>query len=275
MAFQTWQIGLDIQNGKLCALGIQRRRNGWQLRHWWQHALPQDTLRNGMLQRPAELISVLQQWRKQLPRHISLRVGFPPQLVLQRFIELPRQPLREPERNSYVAAAARRFFPIELEALALDYREAVQPVGQICVTAARREALDFWLDSLGQAGLLPQILELTPAALYSLSQALALDPMATLVHRLADHWLWFAPENKQQPWGWCNFDEAESYGMLCQRYLGTPSPAYYSSTEPDPLPDNTRHLLPLDALQLMQPPLPHCTGAFALAAGLALRPEDV
>lgn len=77
MAFQTWQVGLDIQNGQLCALGIQRRRNGWQLRHWWQHTLPQDTLRNGLVQRPDAIVALLQRWRRQLPSRISLRVGFP------------------------------------------------------------------------------------------------------------------------------------------------------------------------------------------------------
>ncbi|WNN44645.1 pilus assembly protein PilM [Winslowiella toletana] len=274
MAFQTWQIGLDIQNGQLCALGIQRRRNGWQLRHWWQHALPKDTLRNGALQRSAELTAVLQCWRKQLPRHISLRVGFPPQLVLQRQIDLPRQPLREPERNSYVRAAARRFFPIELDALALDYRESPDYPGQLCVTAARREMLEQWLACLAQAELLPQVFELTAAALRSLALALALDQAATLVHRLADHWLWFSPQDKQQPCGWCTLDDAADYRALRQRYLPAATVIYYSALEADSLPEGARDLLPLDALQLMQPPLPHSSGSFALAAGLALRPED-
>lgn len=50
MAFQRWQIGLDIQNGKLCTVAIQRRRQGWQLRHWQQQTLPDDALKNGVLQ---------------------------------------------------------------------------------------------------------------------------------------------------------------------------------------------------------------------------------
>ncbi|MFS2221824.1 pilus assembly protein PilM [Pantoea sp. B65] len=274
MAFQTWQIGLDIQNGQLCALGIQRRRNGWQLRHWWQHALPQDTLRNGVLQRPAELTAVLRCWRKHLPRQVSLRVGFPPQLALQHHLDLPRQRLSEPERSSYVRAAARQFFPLEPDALTLDYRELSDSPGQICITAARREMLEQWLACFSRAGLLPQIFELTATALRSLSLALALEPTATLVHRLADHWLWFAPQNTRQPCGWCSYAEAADYPTLRMRYLPASSVIYYSAVDADLLPENARDLLPLDALQLMQAPLPRCSGCFALAAGLALRPED-
>lgn len=38
---QAWQVGLDIQIDCVRAVAAQRRRNGWQLHHWWQQALPQ------------------------------------------------------------------------------------------------------------------------------------------------------------------------------------------------------------------------------------------
>ncbi|WP_345829284.1 pilus assembly protein PilM [Erwinia sp. HDF1-3R] len=274
MAFQTWQVGLDIQNGQLCALGIQRRRNGWQLRHWWQHALPQDTLTHGLLQRPQAVIALLQRWRRQLPYHISLRVGFPPQLVLQRHIDLPPVQLREPERSSYITAAASRFFPIELEKLALDYRQPTGSASQFCVTAARREALQNWLDCLEQARLTPQVMELSPSALFALSQTLSLDPAVTLIHRLADHWLWFAPQRAGQRWGWCSREEANDFSALRTRHFAQEAAFYYSTVEQDALPDGAKWLNPLDAIPLKQAPLPVYPGAFSLAAGLALRPED-
>ncbi|WP_034917594.1 pilus assembly protein PilM [Erwinia sp. 9145] len=272
MAFQTWQVGLDIQNGQICALGIQRRRNGWQLRHWWQHALPQDTLTQGRLQRPEPLVALLQRWRKQLPHQISLRVGFPPQLVLQRQINLPHPELREPERSSYITAAARRFFPIELEALAIDYRQQKE---QVYVTATQREAMQSWLACLAQADLTPQVLELTPAALYALAETLALDPAAALVHRLSDHWLWYSAALAGQRWGWCSSAQAPDFETLKALHLPEIPSVFYSSAGASAPPENTTPLNPLDATTLKQPPLPVHAGAFTLAAGLALRPEDV
>ncbi|WP_437612683.1 pilus assembly protein PilM [Erwinia sp. V71] len=273
MVFSPWQIGLDIQNGQLCALGIQRRRSGWQLRHWWRHDLPPDTLRHGALQRAAELTRVLQCWRKHLSRHISLRVGLPPQLALQCQIALPPQPLAEPALGLYVRAAARRFFPVELDALALDYRAMPAQPGQLCVTAARREMLEQWLTCFTAAGLLPQVFELNTAAMCALAQVLALEEGTALVHRLNDHWLWFAPQ-LAQPCGWCSHDDATDYAALRQRYLPDVALIYYSAAEQESLPDGARELLPLAALQQLQPPLPAWSGSFAQATGLALRPED-
>ncbi|WP_414147977.1 pilus assembly protein PilM [Erwinia sp. BNK-24-b] len=272
MAFQTWQVGLDIQNGQLCALAIQRRRNGWQLRHWWQHALPHDTLSNGLVQRPEPLIPLLRQWRRQLPRQISLRVTFPVQLVLQHPLELPQTPLHEPERSSYIAAAAKRFFPIEPDKLALDYRAEANG-SRLWLTAARLEAVQAWLTCLSTAGLRPQVLELAPAALFALAQHLQLAPQAALVHRLPDHWLWYCA--RQQPeWGWCPAHEASDLARLRERHLADVPTFYYSSALAEALPAEATWLNPLEAFAFKQPPLPLFTGTFALAAGLALRPGD-
>ncbi|WP_312045889.1 pilus assembly protein PilM [Erwinia sp.] len=273
MAFQTWQVGLDIQNGQLCALGIQYRRNGWQLRHWWQHALPHDTLTNGLVQRPTPLIPLLQQWRKRLPRQISLRVGFPARLALQHALPLPQTSLREPERSRYITAAAKRFFPIEPEKLALDYRQSATDGEQLWLTAARQDAVHVWLSGLNAAGLHPQVLELAPAALFALAQSLQLNREAVLVHRLPDHWLWFGT-GLQPQWGWCPAHDATHLTMLREKYLADAGPFYYSSAFPEALPDDALWLDPLAAFAFKALPLPAYSGAFALAAGLALRPED-
>ncbi len=274
MAFQAWQIGLDIHNGQLCALGVQRRRGGWQLRHWWQHVLPHNTVANGVLQRSPALMTALQCWRKQLPRHISLRIGFPPQGVLQRQVALPAPALREPELKRYVTAMARRLFPIAPEMLALDYRMSPEDSHQLCITAARQDVLLQWLECLGEAGLVPQVLELTPTALGSLAQALRLKPGIILVHQLPDHWLWYFPDNASQPLGWCLHEHGLDFPALRQRYFSQASGILLSMHEPGVLPTGVHALSPFDALHIMHPPLPCHSGAFSLATGLALREED-
>lgn len=272
MAFQKWQIGLDIHNGQLCALGIQRRRNGWQLRHWWHHPLPQDTLRQGVLQSSPELLSILTRWRKMLPRHYRLCIGLPPQLVMQRPLALPVQSLREPDLGRYIHAAARRLFPLQPETLALDYRLFSDKPGQLCVTAVRREVLQQWQQILAAAGLQPQVFELSWAALALLAGMLKPEAGTVLVHRLPDQWLWYAPTQREQPFG-CLPAEGCNLQQLQQLYFPDVRSIWYSSCHGDQ-PDSVIALNPFSALQLMQPPLPAMPSAFALACGLALRPED-
>src|SRR5690606_13378600 len=85
----TWNVGLDIQSHSLRAVAAQRRRGGWQLRHWWQKELPYAVLRDGYLDQSESLIPLLRQWRTRLPRHISLRIALPVQRVLQHVIPAP------------------------------------------------------------------------------------------------------------------------------------------------------------------------------------------
>jgi len=117
-------------------------------------------------------------------------------------------------------------------------------------------------------------MELTPSALFALSQTLSLDPAVTLIHRLADHWLWFTPQRAGQRWGWCSREEATDFSALRNRHFAQETAFYYSAVEQDALPDGARWLNPLDAIPLKQAPLPVNPGALSLAAGLALRPED-
>lgn len=272
MAFQKWQIGLDIHNGQLCALGVQRRRNGWQLRHWWHHPLPQDTLRQGVLQSSPELLSVLTRWRKMLPRHYRLCVGLPPQLVMQRPLALPPQSLREPDLGRYIHAAARRLFPLEPESLTLDYRPFSDKPSQLCVTAVRRDVLQQWQSVLAEAGVQPEVFELSWAALQMLAMLLKPLPGTVLVHRLPDQWLWYAPGEQQPAFG-CAVADGSDLAQLRLHAFPEARALWYSSDMGDE-PDRVTPLNPLHALQLMQPPLPVQPSRFALACGLALRPED-
>ncbi len=268
MAFQRWQIGLDIQNGQLCALGIERRRHGWQLRHWWQQALPHDTLRNGVLQTSALLQEMLTRWQRHLPKRYSLRVGLPPQLVLQRTLPLPETSLREPALSRYVAASAPRLFPVEASTLSLDYRLA-GAANQLQVTAARREVITQWLSPLLQAGLRPDVFELSSLALMQVAMRLPLQPQQLLVHPLGEHWLWtIAGEDATSG--------ASSDALtLAHLYETFPQIKTVFCTSPHLLPEaEVQRVKPLALLRYRQAPLPAQEGDFAIALGLALRPED-
>lgn len=273
MAFQKWQVGLDIQNGQLCALGIQRRRNGWQLRHWWQHALPHDTLSHGALQCSPTLLAILRRWRKHLPRAFSLRVGFPPQAVMQRAVPAPSLQLREPELGRYATAAAERLFPLAASELALDYQAAAQPQPRLYLTAARQSVLQRWLSILTQAGLAPDVIEPTSGALARVGETLRLTEEAALIHQLSDHWLWYLPGEPETASGWVPgilSTDSEQLRLLLPRAREW----WFSANVSAELLTGMQPLQPLSLLQFMQPPLPANGGMFTLALGLALRPEE-
>lgn len=273
MAFQKWQVGLDIQNGQLCALGIQRRRHGWQLRHWWRHALPHDILSHGALQGSPQLIALLRHWRRQLPRSVSLRVGFPSQAVLQRYLPAPVQTLREPALGRYAAAAAERLFPLASSELALDYRDVSLPQRHLCLTAARRSVLQQWLSTLKQAGLTPDVVELTCGALVTVGKLMRLPEDAALIHQLSDHWLWYMPAQPEAVSGWAPGTLSMESEALAQILPGARHLWFSASLSGETL-AGMQPLQPLSLLQLMQPPLPDSSGCFTLALGLALRAED-
>lgn len=268
MAFQRWQIGLDIQNGQLCALAIERRRHGWQLRHWWQQPLPHDTLRNGVLQTSPLLQHMLTRWQRHLPRRYSLRVGLPPQLVLQRTLPMPQASLREPALSRYVAASAQRLFPVEPAALSLDYRPATD-ASQLYVTAARREAIAQWLEPLQQSGLRPDVFELSSLSLAQVAMRLPSHLNPVLIHPLNDHWLWVQAGDAM-----ASGAAAEPLTLALLQARFPQAGAYYcTSAEALPQPEVTL-CQPFSLLHYLLPPQPEHDGDFAIALGLALRPED-
>ncbi|MEQ9940911.1 pilus assembly protein PilM [Pectobacterium aroidearum] len=282
MAYHIWRVGLDIQNGFMRALAVQRRRDGWQLRHWWQCPLPDDTLRTGSLHHTEALCEALRTWRRLLPAHISLRVGFPAQLILQQHLPMPDRRLQEPGRSLYIETIAARKLPVSSESLAIDYREDPQEQGSLLVTAARRQEIDNWLTCLNSAGLRPDVLDVSTCALRMMAQLAGLESNRLLLHRLLDAWLWVSPLNHAFHSGVIHLDElnseADILSIVSTRYQhDIDNIAYYSGISPD-LPHQKADILqtwsPLTVFSHLQPPLPRFPPAFAIAGGLALRPED-
>ncbi|AIR70325.1 type IV pilus biogenesis protein PilM [Dickeya fangzhongdai] len=304
MAYPIWQVGLDIQNGFMRALAVQRRRHGWQLRHWWQLPLPGGTLSGGSLHHPAALCTVLRQWRQELPRFVSLRLGFPASRVLQQRLALPDRRLREPRRGEYIGKMAAKALPIGGDDLALDYRPDPQTPNTLLVTAARQTELNIWLHCLRDAGLQPDAVDITPCALRCMAAQAGLATDRLLLHRFDDHWLWVAPLAEPLAFGTFYPDDIYSDDIYSDdiysddissrsdgvakspdvlKYVSTcyqnnaSHQAYLSASAPEYLQQLPATLIPwspLSAFERQQPPLPTFPAAFAIAGGLAMRPED-
>lgn len=282
MAYHVWRIGLDIQNGFMRALAVQRRRRGWQLRCWWQFPLPDDTLRAGSLHHTDALCEALLTWRRLLPRHISLRVGFPAQSVLQQRFPAPDRRLQGAGRHEYIETMAARKLPISSDSLALDYRADPHAADSLLITAARRHELDSWLACLHRADLQPEVIELSSCAIHCMAQFAGLQGEPLFLHRLTDCWLWISPLNHAFQCGVIQPDELRGgddiLSVVSARYPdGAGSSVYYSSSLPDAAgqrSDALRMWSPLAAFNHMQPPVPDFPSAFVIAGGLALRPED-
>ncbi|WKV49364.1 type IV pilus biogenesis protein PilM [Dickeya fangzhongdai] len=294
MAYPIWQVGLDIQDGFMRALAVQRRRHGWQLRHWWQLPLPGGTLSGGSLHHPTALCTVLRQWRQELPRFVSLRLGFPASRVLQQRLALPDRRLREPRRGEYIGKMAAKALPVSGDDLALDYRPDPQTPNTLLVTAARQTELNIWLHCLRDAGLQPDAVDITPCALRCMAAQAGLATDRLLLHRFDDHWLWAAPLREPLAFGTFYPDDIHSDDMSSRsdsvakpadvlKYVSTcyqnnaSHQAYLSASAPEYLQQLPATLIPwspLSAFERQQPPLPTFPAAFAIAGGLAMRPED-
>ncbi|MGE4989892.1 type IV pilus biogenesis protein PilM [Yersinia enterocolitica] len=289
MYTQYWQVGLDIQMEAIRALAVVRRRYGWQLRYWWHQTLPYGAVREGILQQPDVVSDKLKLLRKQLPRHISLRIALPAQRILQQSIPAPDRRLREPEREGFIHAVASKLFPLSSQELALDYRAVSER--ELLITAARQSEVRQWQECLQQADLPSHIIDITPCALRYMAMAAGLVGPYWLVHRLAHEWLWVsssdmpfifgvvAIETDDAPEGGSNMLNPLSILLtqLRTQYSALSDKAvkvYYSSIMGEPSPENTALWSPFAAFTQYQPPLPSSPAAFTLAGGLALRPVD-
>ncbi len=282
MAFRRWQVGLEIGNGAVRALAVQHRRQGWQLRHWWQQILPAASPTGGDGQPPAGVGRLLAGWRKHLPSSISLRVCLPAHLFLQRRMKAPDRRLREPEREWYIASRAGRHFPKDSGPLLFDYRDDPLVPHTLLVTAARQTAITQWQSCLSAAGLDPQIMDFMPCALRCMARHAGLERDALLIHGFADGWSWVSPLSRPLEFGFVPRGDAADHRAL-RRVIAQQYPdggealcpgAYVSSITRSAMPAGALSWPPFGAFWQAYPPMPPWPQAFVVAGGLALRRED-
>lgn len=276
MRLQAWQVGLDIQAGFARAIAVQRRRHGWQLRHWWQHPLPDFTLRVGILHETAPLIAILSCWRKTLPARFSLRISLPAQRIMQQRMPAPDSRLREPARSAFIFNSAAKQFPLSMEHLVMDYRADPHGDNQVVVTAARQQEIQQWVACLAQAQLYPEVIELAPCALQVAAHAAGLPGDALLIHPLDDGILWASPHSLPFQFGLS--DDTEIDTSLLQRIRSQYRAAALCHSDCFLSGEHSLPAMqcwsPLSAMTQLSAPLPVNPGAFAPAVGLALRQAD-
>ncbi|TKI05011.1 pilus assembly protein HofM [Martelella alba] len=278
MAFRRWQVGLEIGNGTLRALAVQRRRQGWCLRHWWQKRLPGGE--QGLP--PPGADEMLAHWRSALPGSISLRVCLADLLIRQGRIDAPDRRLREPERGWYVVSRASRHFSDDGYPLAFDYQDDPRVPSALLVTAARQSVVDAWQNCLRDAGLKPQVLDIMPCALRAMAGHAGLERDRPLVHRIGDGWCWVSPLDSPLAFGFADRADTADFTAWQRSMAGTLSstahtvrhPAYVSSVERAPLPEAAAPWPPFEKLWRVYPPAPPWPEAFVIAGGLAIRQED-
>src|SRR5471030_117377 len=261
MAFDLWQVGLAIENGSLCALALQPRRHGWQLRHWWQHRLSDPG--GGSDAPPTGLRDVLRSWRRQLPRSISLRVSLPMHLITQRRMAAPDKRLGEPERGWFITAHAGRHFTRAGEKCLLDYRADPHLPDTLLVTAARHDAVGQWLACLNDAGLVPQVLDIMPCALRYMASEAGLTADRLLIHVVPRGWFWVSPLAQSLAFG---FIPADQIGDIPQvrRFILQSHPGveqaqtgpYFSSDDRMAVPDGSVPWSPFTTRLQAYPPIP-------------------
>lgn len=275
MNFQRWNIGLDIQPGKITALGLQPRGRGWLLRHWWQH--PYDCPQTDPLDiaaRQQTLLPLLLHWKTLLPGKVSLRVGLPPHLVLQREVPVPTHVLREPACGHYLRATAQQWVPEGMGPLSVDYQRPEGPDGAAAVTIASCEVLAPWRQLFHQAGLKPGVFELMPASLAVALAAVRPPCNGILVYCSDEFWVWAMNIKGTLSHGWQYRQYYPDADAVCRSQSPQSALRYFCSDAGLPPPPGFRLFQPLSAVTHRYPPQPVNESSFALAVGLALRRED-
>ncbi|MEA9390899.1 pilus assembly protein HofM [Acerihabitans sp. TG2] len=281
MAFDLWQVGLAIENGSLCALALQPRRHGWQLRHWWQYRLPDIWPADCPTAPSGGLWDVLRLWRRQLPRSMSLRVSLPMHLIAQRRMAAPDRRLGEPERDGFITARAGRHFTHTGEKYLLDYRADPHSSDTLLVTAARQDAVAQWLAGLTGVGLAPQVLDIMPCALRYMASEVGLATDRLLLHVLPCGWFWVSPLAQCLEFGFIPADQTRDISQI-RRFFSQHHPGvdpaqtqpYFSSDVPMAAPDGTLPWSPFTSGWQIYPPIPAWPAAYVVAGGLAIRQED-
>lgn len=269
MVFTTWQIGMDIQRESIRVVAVQRQRQGWQLRHWWQLPLPEGTFSDGLIMNTEALTKALVEWRKELPLRHQIRISFPVSRTLQRPVPASDKRLSEPAREAYIASATARQLQMTSAQLCWDYLPSQDVADPHLIVAARQTDVAALLKSLAAIRLYPTTLTPGASALPALVSPCRLEKYQYLVHQEQGHWLWASTEPVPR-WGWSDTNAVPTIFDLCQQLKTEPELVALSLAQSSPVPANILSLDAWRAFYRLQPPLPRNGAEFTVAIALAI-----
>lgn len=237
MAYSQWQAGLHFQQDSIVCVALQKTRLGRALRRWWKLPLENESCDKSMA-------AALRRIQREMPRFHRVAVALPASDTLQIQLPPPQMTLRESELAQWVASTVAKQLEMPAESLIFDYQNA--DTNSYSVTAARKRDIEQLQQRLRTAGL--NLSSVTPdaSALQHFLPWIDSD-IPGVCWRDKKQWLWAT----RTDWG---SSENPPDGLI----LCTTQPAGGQCFNP---------WFPLNQLQ---PPLPECGDAFAVALALAL-----
>lgn len=257
MASSAWKIGLHIQQDGIRAVGLSRRREGWQLKKWWYFPLTQATDHNGLVVVDTTVVKALASLRAELPSHHHLRVAFPATRTLQRTMPFPAG-LCESECQAYVAATTAKALQMTPGSLFSDYHpDAAQKT--LAVTAAHSHEVSDLMTLVDGAGFTRYALTPDACALMSFFPYVGPEVAGIAAHD-GEQWLWATRDR----WG-C---QAQGGMDSLSQTLSLSSPQWLCCGECPPPGYHPCH--PWGWLTWVHPPKAPEEWRFAVALGLAM-----
>lgn len=265
-----WFLGIDIQPRQLVAVALSARRDGFQLRGWWQFPLAVPPGQDGIS--PA-LPAALAALRARLPHRLSVRSAFPAGQAIRDTLPGSTLPLSPWQRHGLLLAQSERQLMLPGHELACDF--APDPAGggrwQLC--AIRRAQRDRWCELFERASLPLQRLTLAPCALRRLARLAGESPEAPLIHCDGQRFGWITPWGMPLQYGFVPI--AAGVETACAHALDGCAP---TALAPAPLlcgcDCGRRGWSGFTALRHLSSPLPSEPALFCLALGLALMTES-
>jgi type IV pilus assembly protein PilM len=154
-------LGIDMGASAVKVAEIQRSGKGWQLRFADCQPLPPQSIVDGQIKQPEQLLQALHAVLARHPQHSKAAAfSLSGPAVITKKIHLP--PLSELELEDQIALEAEEYIPFEIQDVNLDFHilNRQNDSMEILLIACKRDLLESHAEIIRQAGLQPQVCDL-------------------------------------------------------------------------------------------------------------------